>query len=144
MAGADSGADWSDQGKRFGRYAFYTRFTPVRGWHVLASRARPTTIVLNHQFVMNDFTCRAESPESRTWFTSAGLIDVVRDLYQYWTPGRPVPTPEDLVPAEEPAAAGAAPAAGGDGPSISAAASRVPAAILERSAAALLKWKANH
>ncbi len=80
-------------------------------------------------------------------FTSDGLIDVVRDLYQYWTPGRSVPTLEDLVPAEEPAAAagGAAPAAaGGDTPAVSAAASRVPAAILERSAAALAKWKANH
>lgn len=76
-------------------------------------------------------------------FTSDGLIEVVRDLYQYWKPGMAPPAFEDLVPADEPAAA--APAGGGGAdPTLSAAASRVPAALLERSRAALAKWKAGH
>ncbi|MCU1392380.1 MAG: hypothetical protein JWM34_808 [Ilumatobacteraceae bacterium] len=75
-------------------------------------------------------------------FTSDGLIEVVRDLYQYWKPGMTPPAFEDVV-ADEPTAA-AAPAAAGADPALSAAASRVPAAILERSRAALVKWKANH
>ena len=75
-------------------------------------------------------------------FTSDGLLEIVRDLYQYWKPGMAPPAFEDLVPADEPTAT-AAPAAGGD-TALSAAASRVPAALLERSRAALAKWKANN
>ena len=75
-------------------------------------------------------------------FTSDGLIEVVRDLYQYWKPGMTPPAFEDLVPADEPAADAAAPTADGAAP-LSAAASRVPAALLERSRAALAKWKAS-
>ncbi|MCU1398857.1 MAG: hypothetical protein JWN62_1966, partial [Acidimicrobiales bacterium] len=74
-------------------------------------------------------------------FTSAGLIDIVRDLYQYWKPGMAPPAFEDVAPADEPVAA--APTAAGAAP-VSAAASRVPEALLERSRAALAKWKANH
>src|SRR5690242_18930460 len=49
--------------------------------------------------------------------TSDGLGDVVRDLYQYWVPGRHVPTAEELAPPPEPAAAGAtATATSGDAP----------------------------
>lgn len=76
-------------------------------------------------------------------FTSEGLIDVVRDLYQYWKPGMAPPAFEDLVPADEPAAAASPAASGGGDPTLSAAASRVPAVLLERSRAALAKWKAN-
>jgi hypothetical protein len=73
-----------------------------------------------------------------------GLADVTRDLYQYWKPGMVPPALEDLVPAEEPSAAPAAAASdGGDAP-VSAAASRVPAHLLERSKAALAKWKSTH
>jgi hypothetical protein len=76
--------------------------------------------------------------------TSEGLAEIVRDLYQYWKPGMTPPAFEDLVPAEEPQAAPAAGASeGGDAP-LSAAASRVPAHLLERSRAALAKWKATH
>jgi hypothetical protein len=77
--------------------------------------------------------------------TSDGLIDIVRDLYQYWTPDRHVPTPEELAPPAEaaPAAAAATGAAGGGAP-VDAALSRVPAHLLERSQAALAKWRANH
>jgi len=63
-------------------------------------------------------------------YTSAGLADVLEQLYIYWVPGREPPPLE--APAEE---APAAPAAGGDAPAaaVSAAASRVPAHLLERS-----------
>lgn len=74
--------------------------------------------------------------------TSDGLIEVVRDLYQYWKPGMAPPAFEDLVPADEPAAA-AAPTADG-APALSAAEARIPLVLLERSRAALAKWKANH
>jgi hypothetical protein len=86
------------------------------------------------------------SVDLRKGHTSAGLIDIVRDLYQYWKPGMAPPAFEDLAPAEEPAAASAAgdaAPASGDA-ALSAAASRVPAALLERSRAALAKWKATH
>jgi len=77
-------------------------------------------------------------------FTSDGLLDVVRDLYQYWTPGKPVPTAEDLAPPAEAAPAAGAPAASGDGPALTGDAAKIPPALLERSRAALAKWKANH
>ena len=77
-------------------------------------------------------------------YTSDGLVDIVRDLYQYWKPGMAPPAFEDLAPADEPAAAtGDAAPATGDA-ALSAAASRVPAALLERSRAALAKWNATH
>ena len=75
-------------------------------------------------------------------FTSDGLIEVVRDLYQYWKPGMAPPAFEDLVPADEPAAA-ALPTPDG-APAVSAAEARIPPVLLERSRAALAKWKANH
>ncbi|MBI4935664.1 MAG: hypothetical protein HY828_17415 [Actinobacteria bacterium] len=72
-----------------------------------------------------------------------GLDDVVRDLYQYWKPGMAPPSFEDLVPE---AAAEAAPAAAGDagGGADSEYLRRVPGVLVERSRAALAKWKANH
>jgi hypothetical protein len=72
-----------------------------------------------------------------------GLDDVVRDLYQYWKPGMAPPSFEELVPE---AAADAAPAAGGDagGGADSEYLRRVPAVLVERSSAALAKWKAAH
>jgi hypothetical protein len=75
--------------------------------------------------------------------TAEGLDDVVRDLYQYWKPGMAPPSFEDLVPE---AAAEAAPAAAGDagGGADSEYLRRVPAVLVERSRAALAKWKANH
>ncbi|MEY4174666.1 MAG: hypothetical protein RI900_1831 [Actinomycetota bacterium] len=75
-------------------------------------------------------------------FTAEGLDDVVRDLYQYWKPGMTPPSFEDLVPE---AAADAAPAAGGEGGGAdSEYLRRVPAVLVERSRAALAKWKASH
>ncbi|HEY4333102.1 MAG TPA: hypothetical protein VGM78_11055 [Ilumatobacteraceae bacterium] len=78
----------------------------------------------------------------RKGFSSDGLFDVVRDLYQYWKPGM-VPTVfAEPAAADEPAAAATSSAPGE--PALSAAAQRVPAHLLERSRAALAKWKANH
>ena len=78
-------------------------------------------------------------------FTGAGLDVVLRDLYQYWTPGKEPQTFD--APAEE---AAAAPAAGGDAGGAGAGGAdseylrRVPALLVERSRAALAKWQANH
>lgn len=74
-------------------------------------------------------------------FSSDGLSDIVRDMYQYWRPGMAPPAFEDLAPAAEPAAVAAAPAADGGGVALD---PRVPAHLWERSQAALAKWKANH
>lgn len=71
-------------------------------------------------------------------FDSAGLGDIVREMYRYWKPGVELPTFED-VPADEPTE-GASEAAAGDGPELSAAAKRVPPHLLERSRAARAKW----
>ncbi|MCU1364530.1 MAG: hypothetical protein JWN39_169 [Ilumatobacteraceae bacterium] len=103
----------------------------------LARRLFGTGHVAGVHVYMNQITV-----DLQKGFTSDGLIDIVRDLYQYWKPGMTPPAFEDIAPADEPAAA-AAPAAGGAAP-VSAAASRVPEALLERSRAALAKWKANH
>lgn len=71
------------------------------------------------------------------------LVKVVEDLYQYWTPGKVPPTEEELmaqVPKSE--ASAATPAADGS-PAASAAASKIPAALLARSQAALAKARAK-
>ena len=72
----------------------------------------------------------------------SGLDEVVRDLYQYWKPGMTPPSFEDLQP-EASAEATPAAAAGGS-PAENAYLSKVPAVLVERSRAALAKWKANH
>jgi hypothetical protein len=75
-------------------------------------------------------------------FSAEGLDEVVRDLYQYWKPGMAPPSFEDLVPEST---ADAAPAAGGEGGGAdSEYLRRVPAVLVERSRAALAKWKASH
>jgi Scaffold protein Nfu/NifU N terminal len=78
-------------------------------------------------------------------FTSEGLGDVVRNMYQYWKPGMEMPTfdaPEDAAPA---AATGDSGAATGDsGASESPYTQLVPQTLRDRSAAALAKWQASH
>lgn len=73
---------------------------------------------------------------------SAGLDEVIRDMYQYWKPGVVPPAFEDLQPAEE--VAGEV-AAGGEGMSaeLSEAAKRVPMHLLERSRSARDRWKSK-
>lgn len=74
-------------------------------------------------------------------YDSAGLADIVREMYRYWKPGVVPPAFEDLQPADE-ASAPAASSGGGDA-ELSEAAKRVPAHLLERSRAARERWKAN-
>lgn len=74
-------------------------------------------------------------------YDSAGLIDIVREMYRYWKPGVEPPSFEDLQP-EEPAAVPAGDGGGGDA-ELSEAAKRVPAHLLERSRAARERWKAK-
>ncbi len=73
----------------------------------------------------------------------AALDAVVRDLYQYWKPGMEMPTFDDMV-ADAPAAAAAPSGEGGASGPEAAYLARVPAVLVERSRAALAKWKANH
>jgi hypothetical protein len=75
---------------------------------------------------------------------SAGLYDIVRDLYQYWKPGMEPPEFEDVAP-EEPAAAaaGGGDAGGGGNDPWAEAAKKVPVHLLDRSRAAREKWKAS-
>jgi hypothetical protein len=75
-------------------------------------------------------------------YSADGLSDIVRNMYQYWTPGKAVPS----FDAPEPEAA-AAPAAGGDAAATGPEAEYlrlVPPVLVERSRAALAKWRATH
>lgn len=75
-------------------------------------------------------------------YDGSGLVEVVRDLYQYWKPGMELPTFDDV------AAEAATPAASGDGGEAGGVESeytrRVPAHLIERSKAGMARWKANH
>ncbi|MCE9623714.1 MAG: hypothetical protein K8R99_15350 [Actinomycetia bacterium] len=73
---------------------------------------------------------------------SAGLSDLVRDMYQYWKPGMEMPVFEEAAADPDAAPAAAAPA-GASGPE-AAYLSLVPATLVERSRAAMAKWKAEH
>ena len=73
---------------------------------------------------------------------SAGLGDMVRDLYQYWKPGMEMPVFADPVADPDAAPAAAAPA-GASGPE-AAYLSLVPAVLVDRSRAAMAKWKSEH
>jgi hypothetical protein len=75
-------------------------------------------------------------------YDSAGLADIVREMYRYWKPGVEPPTFED-APAEEAAAPAASSGDGGSEPELSESAKRVPAHLLERSRAARAKAAAN-
>lgn len=73
---------------------------------------------------------------------SAGLDEVIRDMYQFWKPGVVPPSFEDLQPAEE--GTGEVTAGGvGISAELSEAAKRVPIHLLERSRAARDRWKSN-
>jgi len=105
----------------------------------LARRLFATGHVAGVHLYMNNVTV-----DLQKGYTSEGLFDLIRDMYQYWKPGMTPPAFEDFAPpaesADAPAAAGGAEADSG----LSEAAKRVPAALLERSRAALAKWKAAH
>ena len=104
----------------------------------LARRLFDTGQVAGVHLYMNMVTVDLEKGS-----TSDGLFDVIRDMYQYWKPGMVPPSVQDLAPAPEATTeSGGAAAPSGDG--LSEAAKRIPALLLERSRAALVKWKAEH
>ena len=71
-------------------------------------------------------------------FDAGGLVQVVRDLYQYWKPGMEPPAFAEPEPEAAPAGGDAAPAATGGG-AASEYETRIPQILRERSAAALAK-----
>mgnify|MGYP001559131309 CR=1 FL=1 len=76
---------------------------------------------------------------------SAGLSEILKDMYQYWKPGMEPKSVEELTKLVATAATGGSPSASvptADS-GVSAAASRVPASLLARSQAALKKARAN-
>jgi len=75
-------------------------------------------------------------------YDSAGLSDLVRDLYMYWKPGVEPPSFEDLQP-DEPAGDAAESGGGGGDDALSAVSSLVPMHLLERGQAARAKWNAK-
>ena len=72
-------------------------------------------------------------------FDAAGLDEVVGSLYQYWQPGME-PTVFEAPEAEAPAAAAGGAEAGGGASEYE---RRVPAVLIERSRAAMARWKAK-
>jgi hypothetical protein len=75
--------------------------------------------------------------------TAEGLADVVRDMFQYWKPGMVPQAFDDVAPPEQadaPATAAGADGGGADADYLR----RVPANLVERSRAALAKWRAAH
>lgn len=72
-------------------------------------------------------------------YTSEGLADLVRNMYQYWKPGMEMPTFD--APAEE-AAPATADGGGGDAAVESTYSRLIPQHLRERSAAALQRWNA--
>lgn len=75
-------------------------------------------------------------------YDSAGLADIVRDLYQYWKPGVEPPSFEDLQ-ADEPEAAPSGDGGDGGGAELSEAVKRVPAHLLERGRLGRERWNAK-
>lgn len=78
----------------------------------------------------------------RKGYDDTGLDGLIANMYQYWTPGKEIPSfdaPADEAPAASAAGGGDT---GGAGPSPYE--QRVPQALRDRSAAALARWKANH
>jgi hypothetical protein len=78
-------------------------------------------------------------------FSGSGLDEIVRDLFQYWKPGMEPAVFEAPEAAAEaaPAAAASAGEGGATGPEAEYL-RLVPAILVERSRAALAKWKASH
>jgi hypothetical protein len=73
-----------------------------------------------------------------------GLDGIVRDLYQYWRPGMEPPAFAEPEPEAAPAGGDAAAAAGGGGGAVeSEYERRIPPVLVERSRAALAKWRAT-
>ncbi|MFM2073070.1 MAG: hypothetical protein RLZZ623_3334 [Actinomycetota bacterium] len=80
----------------------------------------------------------------RKGFGSDGLYDIVRELYQYWKPGMEPTVFIEEAPADSGGAADGASVAPAGGVGDSEYTRRVPPILVERSRAALAKWRASH
>jgi hypothetical protein len=74
---------------------------------------------------------------------SAGLADLVREMYQYWKPGVMPPSFEDLQADEPAVASGGGGGVDSGGAELSEAAKRVPGHLLDRGRAARERWNAK-
>ena len=120
------------------RYSNISAATGVKPSDVLAQRLFATGKVSAVHVYSNVITVDVADGASND-----GLAKVVEDLYQYWTPGKVPPSEEELIAqAPKSEASAAAPSADGS-PAVSSAASKIPAALLARSQAALAKARAN-
>lgn len=75
-------------------------------------------------------------------YDSDGLVEIVRDMYQYWKAGVEPPTFEDLQPEEAATGGDDAAAAGGDA-ALTEAAKKVPMHLLVRAREARERWNAK-
>lgn len=106
----------------------------------LANRLFATGKVNSVHLFGNLITVELVSDNSADTQTLDSIEQIIRDLYQYWKPGMEPPSFEDFV-AEEQASAPAGDSGAASGPAVD---SRVPAHLLERSAAARARWAAKN
>lgn len=78
----------------------------------------------------------------RKGYDDSGLEGLIANMYQYWTPGKEIPTFD--APADEAPAAAEAGAADGAGAGPSQYEQQIPQLLRDRSLAARARWKANH
>jgi hypothetical protein len=115
----------------------------------VASRTgKPSDVLANRLFATGDVSAvhvfgNMITVDVKTGSGNDSLIKVIEDLYQYWTPGKLPPSEEELMAqAPKSEVATAAPSADGS-PSAGVVDSRIPAALLARSQAALAKARAK-
>lgn len=113
-----------------------------------ASGTRPAAVVAQRLFATGQVSAvhvygNVITVELSKGAGAQGLEQVVRDLYQYWKPGMAPPSAEELMAQVEapPAATESTTSDAGSGPVVD---SRVPAHLLERSAAARARWAAKN
>lgn len=119
------------------RFASAAEAKGTRPAAVVARRLFETGQVSGVHVFANIVTCTLTAGA-----TPQGLTDIVRDLYQYWKPGMAPPSAEELMAQVEapPAATESSSSDAGSGPVVD---SRIPAHLLERSAAARARWAAK-
>ena len=76
-------------------------------------------------------------------YDATGLADVVREMYRYWKPGVEAPIFEEVEAVESGSPAVSTGDSAADA-ALNEAAKRVPMDLLQKSRAAMERWKANH
>jgi hypothetical protein len=115
---------------------------------VTSRTGKPADVLANRLFATGDVSAvhvygNMITVDVKTGSGNDSLIKVIEDLYQYWTPGKLPPSEEELMAqAPKSEVATAAPSADGS-PSAGVVDSRIPAALLARSQAALAKARAK-